>query len=208
MRQRTGLLHEAAERTGIVAALLRGQATRAGYACYLRNLLPAYQALELALRRDDLPALAGLVHPALHRAESIQSDLSTLAGPSWSSTLPLLPAGQRYADRVVWAAQGGGARLIAHCYTRYLGDLSGGQVLGRRVAGLFVDCAPVLAFTRFTGIDDLPGFAAAFRGRLDQAAAQAGFSDLIVEEAATAFQLNIDVSNAVMDSIRPPDCRR
>jgi heme oxygenase len=201
MRQRTGPLHRQAERSGVVAALLRGDVTRTAYACLLRNLLPAYQPLEQALRQDIHPVLRGLGHPSLYRAEAIEVDLLQFAGADWASSVPLLPAGKRYADRVTAAATGDGALLIAHCYTRYLGDLSGGQIIGRRLSGLFSDFAPALAFTRFDGIADLREFTAGFRHALTQACARVSDPERIVEEAVTAFQLNIDVSIEVADTI-------
>ena len=48
---RTKALHVEAERSGIIRELLRGSATRDGYILLLRNLLPAYQAMEKGLAR-------------------------------------------------------------------------------------------------------------------------------------------------------------
>jgi len=48
---RTKALHVEAERTGIIRDLLRGEATREGYVLLLRNLLPAYRAMEQGLVR-------------------------------------------------------------------------------------------------------------------------------------------------------------
>ena len=48
---RTKTLHVEAERTGIIRDLLRGEASREGYVLLLRNLLPAYQAMERGLER-------------------------------------------------------------------------------------------------------------------------------------------------------------
>ena len=61
---RTKTLHVEAERTGIIRDLLRDEATRKGYVLLLRNLLPAYQALEQGLERHrDSPALGlSLIH--------------------------------------------------------------------------------------------------------------------------------------------------
>ena len=48
---RTRNLHLEAERSGIIRELLRGNASRNGYILLLRNLLPAYQAMEQGLAR-------------------------------------------------------------------------------------------------------------------------------------------------------------
>jgi heme oxygenase len=203
MRGRTRELHVLAERSGIVAALLRGQVSRSCYALYLRNLLPAYQAMEQALRQNhDRPEFAGLAQPSLYRAESIVADLEDLAGSEWATCLPLLPSGDRYAARV--GSAGRGATLIAHCYTRYLGDLYGGQVLGQRLAKRFGPTFRALAFNRFPGIPDLDGFRAAYHANLNRAGDHLADIEAVVEEAAVAFDLNIQLSLEV-DAFRPPD---
>ena len=56
---RTKALHLEAERTGIIRDLLRAKASREGYILLLRNLLPAYQAMEHGLERHrGSPGLA------------------------------------------------------------------------------------------------------------------------------------------------------
>lgn len=195
MRLQTRALHVQAERSGVVAALLRGQANRRMYALYLRALLPAYQALESVLQRGDRPLLTPLACPRLYRAPAIETDLRDLAGPDWAAVLQLPESGRRYAERIeAAAADGDGARLIAHCYTRYLGDLNGGQTIGRRVAALRGDGDWTPAFHAFPGIVDPVGFAASYRHALNEAACQAECPHEIVIEARIAFQMNIDLS--------------
>jgi heme oxygenase len=131
VKERTRDLHTRAERTGIMRDLLRGHASRAGYILLLRNLLPVYQALEDGLARHAGTELIGpLAAFRLARGEAIAGDLAAFG----AHDLPLLPSARAYAERVSAAAQGDGVRLIAHAYTRYLGDLSGGQIL-RRLLG-------------------------------------------------------------------------
>ena len=195
MRQRTAQLHREAERAGMVAALLRGQATQSGYTCLLRNLLPAYQAMEETLSRGLHPLLRELGQPALYRSAAIEADLRQLHGSDWTASIPLLPAARRYADRVRHAAQGDGALMIAHCYTRYLGDLNGGRIIARRLADLFGPSGAALAFARFDGIPVLSEFVEHYRLALDQAGRRLRDTDRVVEEAAVAFQLNIDLSH-------------
>ncbi len=91
---RTKTLHVEAERTGIIRDLLRGEATREGYVLLLRNLLPAYQALEQGLERHrGSPSLGKLADYGLDRASAIEADLVALCGAHWSRGIPLLAAG-------------------------------------------------------------------------------------------------------------------
>lgn len=202
MRERTTGLHAAAEGSGVVAALMRRQVSRERYALYLRNLLPAYQAMEQALRRQDRPELAELAQPSIYRAESIVADLDCLAGAEWGTTLPLLPAGEQYAARVEWA--GGGAMLIAHCYTRYLGDLNGGQTMARRLADALGPNCPALAFSAFPAVEDVRTFIRTYRAALDRAGDTLADAAPVIEEAVAAFQLNIALSEAVAAFDGPP----
>ena len=193
MRRRTSELHIAAERSGIVAALIKGQVSRSRYALFLRNLLPAYQAMELALlhHRGRLN-FHGLAQPSLYRAERIVADLIDLEGSGWAASLPLLASGERYAARVEWA--GRSDMLIAHCYTRYLGDLYGGRMLAQRIMTRFGPNFQAVAFVTFPEIHDLDVFREAYRRDLDRAGGHLSDVEGVVEEAAVAFELNIQLS--------------
>ena len=199
---RTKSLHVEAERTGIIRDLLRGEASREGYILLLRNLLPAYQAMEQGLERHrGSPVLGELAHFRLERAAAIESDLLALCGKRWSGDIPLLAAGERYASRVARAAEGNGALLVAHAYTRYLGDLSGGQILQRLLARSLNLRPSELSFYDFPGFADLDRLKAAYREALERAGANACDFDAIVEEGAVAFSHNIALSCAVQSMV-------
>jgi heme oxygenase (biliverdin-producing, ferredoxin) len=195
---RTRALHVEAERSGIIRDLLRGEATRDGYLLLLRNLLPAYQALEQGLARHrDSPALGRLADYRLDRAPALEGDLVALCGAHWSQGIPLLAAGDIYARRIAGAAEGDGTRLIAHAYTRYLGDLSGGQIL-QRLLTRSLDLQPSeLSFYDFAQFPDLDALKTDYREAIDGAGALVGDPQAVIEEGAIAFSLNIDLSCAV-----------
>jgi len=195
---RTKTLHVEAERTGIIRDLLRGEASRYGYILLLRNLLPAYRAMEYGLERHRGSAILGvLARYTFDRAPAIESDLTALCGETWSRDVPLLAAGELYASRVALAAEGDGARLIAHAYTRYLGDLSGGQILQRLLARSLELRPAELSFYEFPRCSDLDALKADYRKSLEQAGARVADPRAVVEEGAIAFSLNIDLSCAV-----------
>lgn len=198
LRARTATAHTAAERGGIVNALLRGRADRNAYALYLRNLLPAYQELETGLQHHaHQPAVEPFARPELFRAPAIARDLSNLCGPGWETTLPLLPEGLHYARRVAAAALGQGSALIGHAYTRYLGDLSGAQIL-RTILERSLNLTPqTTAFFTFPDIADPTAFKNHFRDSLDRVAPLLNNANTVLDAAVEAFTLNIAVSEAV-----------
>ena len=195
---RTKALHLEAERTGIIRDLLRGEANLEGYILLLRNLLPAYQAMEDGLERHrGSREFAALANFRLDRAPALESDLVALCGKSWKRDIPLLSAGEIYARRIAKVAEGDGARLIAHAYTRYLGDLSGGQILQRLLKRSLALKPAELTFYDFPQFADLAALKADYRNVLDEACAFAADPQVIIEEGAIAFSLNIDLSCAV-----------
>lgn len=196
LRRATAAVHRQAERSGIIHEILHGRIDRRGYALYLRNLLPAYRALERGLEgHRGTPGVRELALPQLYRAGPIADDLAALAGPGWDGDLPLLPAGAAYGRRIAAAAEGDGARLVAHAYTRYLGDLSGGRILGRLIARN--PAMTGLAFHDFPDIADPEAFKAAYRAALDRAGREIANLDGVIAEAQAAFGANIAVSEAV-----------
>jgi heme oxygenase (biliverdin-producing, ferredoxin) len=201
MRERTHSLHARAERSGIVNDVLRSKASRFGYALLLRNLLPAYQQLEAGLEAHRLsPAVRAASCRELYRAPALASDLAEIAGHDWENALPLLAAGEQYGRCVAVAAKGDGTRLIAHAYTRYMGDLNGGQVMKRLLARSPGLRQQELSFYDFPQIEETEVFKKSYRLGLDDSATLIADIDAVVGEAVTAFELNIAVSEAVQQA--------
>lgn len=202
LRDRTARLHAKAERSGVLADILQRKCDRGGYALLLRNLLPAYERLESELhKRATHPALGVFADRSLRRSDRLRSDLRMIAGAGWEQSLPLLASGAAYAAGVTGASAGDGLRLVSHAYVRYLGDLSGGQILKKLLAkslSLPADALTVYDFpdadTR-TLKDDL-------RAALDRAGRITDDPHMLVIEAMTAFEHNIAVSRAVQDRMR------
>jgi heme oxygenase (biliverdin-producing, ferredoxin) len=203
MRVRTRTLHARAERSGIINDVLRGRASRYGFALLLRNLLPAYTTLEARLEAyRHAPAVRSAARRELYRVPALRSDLCALFGPTWETRLPLLPSGRRYAERVATAAEVECNRLVAHAYARYFGDLSGGQVLKRRLAHAPDFRPEQLSFFDFPDISDIDAFKTSYRQSIDDSAATIVDTEAVATEAAVAFLLNIAISEAVKIAAR------
>lgn len=198
LRERTKRIHVQAEKSGIIADMLRGRIERHGYALLLRNLLPAYEVLEAGLMRHrDVPGIGPIVRPEIFRAQSLQDDLQAIAGQEWQAKLPVLPAGRDYAERITYISEHDSAGLIAHAYARYLGDLSGGQILMRLLGKSLQLEASALRFYEFPALPDLAAAKSALREAIDRCGREAEHPERIAEEAIAAFRHNIAVSEAV-----------
>ncbi len=201
LQEGTRDLHVRAERSGIIAGILRGRASRTGYTLLLRNLLPAYDALEGALeaRRGDA-ALVGIARPEVYRRAALEADLEALAGHDWRDALPVLPAGAAYGRRVREANERTGGALLGHAYTRYLGDLNGGRIV-QRLLRRSLDLGPAcLSFFAYPGVGDLASFGADYRTAFDAAERHVDVST-VIDEARAAFRLNIAVSTEVEEAV-------
>jgi heme oxygenase len=125
------------------------------------------------------------------------ADLVNLAGQDWRTDLPQLGAATRYANRIATVVAHDPDLLLAHAYVRYLGDLSGGQILKRLLARTLRLDETMLAFHTFPLVPDLERFRPTYLAAFDAAGAGVADLDEVASEAALAFQLNIDLSEAV-----------
>lgn len=189
LREATRELHTEVERAGVMRSLLRGELGRAGYCALLRNLHALYLPLEQALARHAAhPGLAALVEPALFRSEALAQDLAGLHGPRWADEIAVVPAARDYAAHLRELDASAPLRLAAHAYVRYLGDLSGGQLLASRVARqLALDEGTGVAFYDFGPAAVVTARAAALRLALDQLARDEDEAAALVDEACAAF---------------------
>jgi heme oxygenase len=186
LRDATRALHADAERSPFMAVLLRGRMGRVAYASLLHNLHAIYEVMEPALARHAAhPALAPLDLALLAREPALRDDLATLGEPA-DAVPGLRPAASRYVARLRELDAGRPDLLLAHAYVRYLGDLSGGQLL-RDIVGRSPGLAwPVgTAFYDFGDATAVAAHAAAFRAGLDRAVV--ADPDAVVEEACQAF---------------------
>jgi len=190
LREGTADVHREAERSAFVSRFATGTLDRDTYSRHLLALHGVYAALEDALeRRRDDPRLGEFHLPELWRRPAIEEDLEFLRGRGWRAEPPV-PAAEEYAAHI--AALGGTQplRLVSHAYVRYLGDLSGGQVLRRLAAKLLVLDGAGLRFYDFPEIPDATAFKADLRRRLDALPLDAGEREALLDEARTAFRFN------------------
>lgn len=192
MKEGSAAEHVAAEHSPFMSELLAGRVTAQGYSDYLLRLRMVYAALEAAIRaRRNDPMVAAVYDPALERLTAIDADLGHwLPGASREVNSPAAAA---YHERVSALAWGGS--LVAHHYTRYLGDLSGGRAIGRILDRTFGLRGAGLAFYDFP-MRAKP-YKDAYRARLDALSPGAGDIDRIVDEVKLAFGLN----HALLDEL-------
>ncbi len=181
-------------------ALLRGHLDRHSYCLLLRSLHAIYAALEPALREHASNRLiAPLQADELFRQASLENDLGTLYGGDWAASLPLARTAVDYTHRLTTGGAAQPALLLAHAYVRYLGDLSGGQVLqGIVKASLALEGDRGTRFYRFDG-SDARSLAARFRCALDTPVLTGEEMDAIVEEARWAFSAHTRLFEELAD---------
>ena len=197
IRQATRVIHTRAEATKFIRGFLRGTASLSSYTKLLAALHPVYEAMECATERlaEVDPMIARFHFPQLHRLESLERDLQFLAGKNWRETVEVMEEAEFYAARSRRVSREEPSRLIAHLYTRYLGDLSGGQILSR-IAGrsLGLEIGAGLDFYHFPEVRDVPAMKTLYRARLDELGSQErALRDAVIAEAIHAFKCNIAI---------------
>ncbi|MFB7941288.1 heme oxygenase (biliverdin-producing) [Streptomyces sp. NPDC127049] len=188
--------HTEAETSSFMGDLLGGRLGVDAYARYTEQLWFVYQALEEgaeALRED--PVAGPFIQPELFRTAALEADLAHLRGPDWRSGVSALPATVAYAERVAECARTWPAGYVAHHYTRYLGDLSGGQIIrdkAERTWG-FDRKGDGVRFYVFDAIGNPAAFKRTYRELLDQVNADDLEKQRIVDECKRAFAFNTGV---------------
>ena len=113
-------------------------------------------------------------------------------GSEWKE-VPMSDATKAYVKRIHEVGKKDSALLIAYQYTRYLGDLSGGQIL-RKMAIKAMDLPSTgegVQFYVFKNIPDAKKFKNMYRSHLDELHIDKVKSDEIVKEANYVFLHNI-----------------
>ncbi|MFD8985110.1 heme oxygenase (biliverdin-producing) [Streptomyces sp. NPDC059564] len=185
--------HTEAETSTFMSDLLGGRLGVDAYTRYTEQLWFVYRALEDAadaLRED--PVAGPFIQPELMRVAEIERDLAHLIGPDWRESVVALPATEAYAARVARCAADWPGGYVAHHYTRYLGDLSGGQIIrdkAERTWG-FERKGDGVRFYVFADIANPAAFKRTYRELLDAIVADDLEKQRIIDECKRAFDFN------------------
>lgn len=189
MRTGSQAEHTEAESSKFMDALLKGEINEQGYADYLAALRPIYAALEkVSAQLADHPVVGSIIDPGLDRLASIDADIAawaTDAAPTFTSE-----AVDNYVARIE-ATLDNPILFVAHHYTRYLGDLSGGQAIGKLLGRAFgITDGTGLTMYQFDSIEKPKPYKDGYRLRLDELAVNDEERQQIVDEVRVAFGLN------------------
>ncbi|WP_030893685.1 MULTISPECIES: heme oxygenase (biliverdin-producing) [unclassified Streptomyces] len=170
------------------------------FARYTEQLWFVYAALESGTERLAADPVAGpFVRPELFRMTSLERDLEHLRGPDWRSGISAVPATLEYARRITECARTWPAGYVAHHYTRYLGDLSGGQIIRDTAekAWGFPRKGDGVRFYVFEQIPNPAAYKRSYHERLDAVPGDELERQRIVAECERAYALNNAVFRAL-----------
>ena len=130
LRVGTKKSHTMAENVGFVKCFLKGVVEKNSYRKLVANFYFIYSAMEEEMEKhSNHPIVSKINFPHLNRQHSLEQDLSYYYGANWREQIQLSKAGAEYVQRIREISEKEPELLVAHSYTRYLGYLSGGQIL-------------------------------------------------------------------------------
>ena len=192
LREGTKKSHTMAENVGFVKCFLRGVVEPISYRKLVANLYFVYSAMEEEFERHQgHPVVSKVYYPILNRKGSLEKDLQYYYGANWRESVAPSQAAQEYVARIREISEQQPELLVAHAYTRYLGDLSGGQVLKKIAENAMNLTEGGTAFYEFEAIEDEKAFKNEYRAAMDSLPIDATMAEAIVDEANAAFGMNM-----------------
>ncbi|HEY2190990.1 MAG TPA: biliverdin-producing heme oxygenase [Actinomycetospora sp.] len=187
VRRSTLEAHQRANHSPYMDALFDGRLAVADYARLVEQYSFVYGALESVgdALADD--AVAGpFVLDALRRSSRIAADLAYFRVDDPEP----LPATERYVARIREVADWSGG-FVAHHYTRYLGDVAGGQAVAALLPRRYGVTGGGAAFYDFSELGPVPRFRERYRALLDATPWDEAERARVVDEVRRAYELNI-----------------
>ena len=201
LKEGTKESHSAAENTKFVASFLRGVVDYEEYRKLLTNFYYVYDTMEQRIRETEDPLVQAIKSEDLERKEAIERDLEYYYGPEWKNKQTPSEACNTYCHRINEIAEKDPYLLIAHHYTRYIGDLSGGKILKEIAARVLKP--PVgkgLDFYEFPSIPNAKEFKNNYRAVLDNLDCDEQQINALITEANYAFRLNMYMFEEIQGS--------
>ncbi|WP_019506683.1 heme oxygenase (biliverdin-producing) [Pleurocapsa sp. PCC 7319] len=193
LREGTKQSHTMAENVGFVKCFLKGVVEKKSYRKLVTSLYFVYSAMEEEMEKlKDHSVVSKVYFPELNRKQSLEEDLHFYYGANWREEAKNTQAGKAYVARIREIAKSHPELLVSHCYTRYLGDLSGGQILKKiSQRAMNLTDGEGTAFYEFEDIPDEKAFKDNYRQAMNELPIDEATAQRIVDEANDAFGLNM-----------------
>ncbi|MGG7510403.1 heme oxygenase (biliverdin-producing) [Plantibacter sp. YIM 135249] len=201
LRERTSSGHSSSEGADFMSDLMTGKGTKEDYVALVAQHFFIYEALEAAADRMRKDAIAApFISDKLTRLPAIEQDLEFLIGADFRDHISPLPTTQRYVARIneVGAVWAGG--FVAHHYTRYLGDLSGGQIIRTLMQRQFGFDTNGVGFYLFGDIAKPKEFKDVYREQLDSVPWDEAEQARVIDEVMVAYRFNTDLFRDLADA--------
>ncbi|MFC0582162.1 biliverdin-producing heme oxygenase [Micrococcoides hystricis] len=204
LKHETTAQHEAAESSAFISSLMKGERDATDYARLIGQYLHLYRALEFAVAqvRHQHPELHKLLDPELERFDLLSADYRSLAQEHGLDMAPVPTAATaQYVSRLHVLAQQendlDAYRVLAHHYLRYLGDLSGGQIISALVDRHYGVPTQQRTAWHFSSIPKLKAYKDQYRILLAEAVTEIRAQDALIVEAQYGFDLNRELFNSL-----------
>ena len=184
LKEGTKVSHSAAENTKFVSSFLKGVVSRDNYKQLTANFYYVYRAMEEEIDKlDDFP----LHDKLLNRTNKLEQDLRYYYGVMWRDKIEPSQATKNYVKRIQTIEP---YLLVAHHYTRYMGDLSGGQILSNIAKNALNLTTEGLKFYEFD-IPNMKEYKDKYRQSLNDLTMSDTQVSMLIDEANYAFKLNM-----------------
>lgn len=186
--------HSFAENTAFVTGFFKGLSNRDSYGKLQTSLYFVYEAMEDAFQTTNEAMVKEMDSTELRRLNSLREDMEYFYGQGWESKIKPTKAAKKYANRVVEIARDKPRLLLAHQYTRYLGDLFGGQMMSSMARkSLSLSDGKGTSFYEFDEIESVTDFITTWYSKLNKLKLSEKEREEIVDEANYVFELNIGI---------------
>merc|ERR1712045_514088 len=137
----------------------------------------------------------------LRRVDATKLDMEYFYGEGWEDQITPSRATKKYVNRIRAIARENPKLLIAHQYSRYLGDLFGGQMMGSMASkSLNLSDGNGIEFYQFQDIENTSDFITYWYNKLNDLDLTTKEKQAIVDEANEVFALNIGIFNELEGS--------
>lgn len=192
LKKQTEQNHSDAEQTEFMQSLFKGNLPIDSYVKYLTILMYVYDTLEITVRDnldDDLISM--FFDEKLERSWKISADLGNLKKVfTFNSKLT-----DHVNEYMIMIGNAGPVELLAHHYIRYLGDISGGQILKRILQQSYGLSEAQMSFYDFDL--DIKQYRDSYKAKLNSFIRSTNDQQLFINTANDVYKVTTKILNAI-----------